>query len=154
VRAPVALLPVLALGASATAWAAPVPLLAEGGAPLPACRNRLPDLALTLEAVPGGMRATVVNLGTDPAPAVVMAVGCEGAVPAPVSCSGCAPLERALLNWPPGALVWTLPPLAAGAAAVFPLTAGGPAARCLGQVDLDYAVIELNEGNNRARLGE
>ncbi|RCX31054.1 hypothetical protein [Thioalbus denitrificans] len=153
-RTPVALLPVLALGASAAALAAPVSLVAEGGAPLPACRNRLPDLALTLEAVAGGLRVEVVNRGTDPAPAVVMAVGCEGAAPVPIACAGCAPLERTLLNWPPGALAWTLPPLAAGAAAVFPLTAGGPAARCLGQVDLDYAVIELNEGNNRARLGE
>lgn len=43
-RALAALLPVLALGASTAALAAPVPLLAEGSVPLPACRNRLPDL--------------------------------------------------------------------------------------------------------------
>ncbi|MDD3448195.1 MAG: hypothetical protein PHF72_04100, partial [Gammaproteobacteria bacterium] len=60
-RAPGALALILALGASAPAMAAPVPLVAEGGAPLPACRNRLPDLALTLEAVAGGLRVEVVN---------------------------------------------------------------------------------------------
>lgn len=153
-RAPGALALILALGASAPAMAAPVPLVAEGGAPLPACRNRLPDLALTLEAVAGGLRVEVVNRGTDPSPAVVVAVGCEGAAPVPITCTGCTPLARTLLNWPPGTLAWTLPPLDAGAAAAFPLTVTGAAGRCLGQVDLDYAVIELNEGNNRARLGE
>lgn len=153
-RASVALLLMLALGASAAATAAPVSLVAEGGAPLPACRNRLPDLALTLDAVAGGLRAEVVNRGTDPSPAVVMAVGCAGAVPVHVACAGCEPLERSLLNWPPGSLAWTLPPLAAGARAGFTLSTGVPAGHCLGQVDLDYAVIELNEGNNRARLGE
>ena len=120
------------------------------GEPLPACRNRLPDLALTLEAAEGGVRAVVLNRGTDPSKPVVVALGCTGATS--LSCSDCAPLERTLLNWPPVTVVWTLPPLAPDETAAFTFHAEGPAGLCRGQVDLDYQQIELNEGNNTFRL--